>query len=131
MKKVSRLQYLSLLWIARILGMFYAILMGLFSLDAVKEGNAFWDNLLALSVHLIPFILIILALIIGWHKILITGLGFILLSVAILVFYRHISLLNQIIVIGPGILNGLLFIVIYFIKPAAGENNPPSGEVKE
>jgi len=126
MKKVTRLQYLSLLWIARVLGIFYAVLLGLLSLDAVKEGTDFWVNFQALFLHLIPFLLIIVTLALGWKKLLVSGLGFIAISVAFLIFFKNISLVNQLIVIGPGILNGLLFVVIHFIKPSVEELNKPA-----
>jgi cytochrome c biogenesis factor len=117
MKKLTHMQYLSLLWIARILGMFYAILLALFSLDAIKDGEPFWDNFVALILHLIPFILVVGVMVIGWRKYLITGIGYIIISIAFIYFFTNTSLVNKLIAIGPGILNGLLFIVVFYIKP--------------
>jgi uncharacterized membrane protein YhaH (DUF805 family) len=125
MKKVTRLQYLSLLWIARILGIFYAVLLGLFSLDSVKEDSAFWANFQALFLHLIPFILVIAALVLGWKRLLISGAGLIVISIAFLMFFKDNTLVNQLVVIGPGILNGLLFVVLFFIKPGSDAANKP------
>jgi|GEM_PF-4262877 len=117
MKKISHMQYLSLLWIARILGVFYATLLGLFSLDSIQSDVAFWDNFGSLLLHLIPFIFIVLLLVLGWHRVILTGIGFIVISLAFLYFFPETKLINKLIAIGPGILNGLLFIVIHFIKP--------------
>ena len=106
------------LWIARILGIFYAILLFLFSLSHIKDGVGFWDNLASLGLNLLPFLFIIGVLALAWKRTLITGVGFLIVSIAYLVFYRDISLVNMLIVLGPGMLNGLLFVVIHFIKPA-------------
>lgn len=96
--------------------MFYAILLGLFSLKAIQPEVAFWDNFVALLLNLIPFILVLLALILGWRKVMITGIGLILISLAYIFFIKS-DMANKLVAIGPGILNGLLFMVIYFIKP--------------
>jgi hypothetical protein len=53
-------------WPPRILAIAFATFISIFALDVLDEADGFWNVLLALSVHLIPTALLVVALIAAW-----------------------------------------------------------------
>lgn len=56
-----------LFWTPRVLAILAAAFVGLFALDVFAEGYTFWEAILALTIHLLPTWLILIALAIAWR----------------------------------------------------------------
>jgi hypothetical protein len=94
-----------LFWAPRVLSILFAIFVSLFALDVFSEGYGTLETLLALAIHLIPTIVIVMALIVAWRW---EGLGAILFA-ALAVLYLGISSGGSWVISGPLFLIGLLF----------------------
>lgn len=57
----------TLFWTPRILAMLYIAFLSMFALDVFSEEHGFWRILGALSLHLIPAIVLIVVLILAWR----------------------------------------------------------------
>ncbi|NUQ36271.1 MAG: hypothetical protein HUU23_00430 [Caldilineales bacterium] len=98
-----------LLWTPRILGILFALFISLFAFDVFAEGYGFWETLWALLMHLIPTALVGIATILAWRRPLWGGLLFCGLA-AIYVIMTHGRLDWALIIAGPALLTGLLFL---------------------
>ena len=101
--------------VPRILAILYALFLLLFSFDVFQEGVSLIRIILAFLMHNIPVILIILVLIITWKKALWAAVGFLIVTLAYLIFFGffyglwdYIGLL--IIYLPPLIISGLFYI---------------------
>ena len=56
-----------LFWIPRVLSIIFIAFLSLFALDVFSEDYSFWQTVLALIMHLIPSIVLIVALILAWR----------------------------------------------------------------
>jgi hypothetical protein len=64
---MSRVTARLLYWSPRILSIAFAIFLSLFALDVFNEVHGFWRIVLAFSIHLIPALVIVAALIVAWR----------------------------------------------------------------
>ena len=58
----------TLLWTPRIAGILFVLFISLFAFDVFEEGLGFWGTLLALFMHLLPSILLAIAISIAWKR---------------------------------------------------------------
>ncbi len=65
-----------LFWTSRLLGVLYLIFISLFALDMFGEGFS-W---LGLFMHLIPSILVLIAIIVSWKRDLLGAIGFLVIG---------------------------------------------------
>ncbi|MFO0982881.1 MAG: hypothetical protein U1E76_14315 [Planctomycetota bacterium] len=75
-----------LIWAPRVLAILYALFLALFALDVFGEGRAFWPTVLALSMHLIPTLVVLCSVALAWRwpalgAVLFPGLGVLYLRV--------------------------------------------------
>ena len=101
-----------LVWMPRILGILFAILLSLFALDVFGEGHGFWKTILALLIHLIPTGIVLVALAIAWRwewagALLFIGLGALYLVMAGGRFHWSVCVMIS----GPLFLVGGLFLL--------------------
>jgi glucose-6-phosphate-specific signal transduction histidine kinase len=54
-------------WAPRVLGLGFAVFLGLFALDVFDEGFGFWKTISALLIHLIPTWLVLAGLALAWR----------------------------------------------------------------
>lgn len=99
-------------WAPRLLALLHVGFVSLFALDVFGEGYGLWDTAVALSIHLIPTALLLLALIIAWRwegagAALYLGLALIWL----LEFGPDGDWLAYLAVAGPLVVVGLLFLI--------------------
>ncbi len=104
-----------LFWSPRVLSILFVLFISLFALDVFNEGHGFWQTLLALLIHLIPTVLVIIAVVISWHRewigaVLFTGGGLWYL----LANLRHFSWILTI--SGPMLLIGILFLLSWLYR---------------
>ncbi len=63
-------------WAARFIGIIFAAFISIFAMDVFTEGYDLKDMTVALVMHMLPTLLIILVLIISWHREWIGGIAF-------------------------------------------------------
>jgi len=57
----------ALFWAPRALSIAFIVFLSLFALDVFGQGYGFWKTLLALTRHLIPSFVLIVALVLAWR----------------------------------------------------------------
>ncbi len=55
----------TLFWTPRVLAMSYILFLSMFALDVFSEEHGFWQILFAVSIHLIPWFVLIAGLILA------------------------------------------------------------------
>jgi hypothetical protein len=106
-----------LYWSPRIIGILAILFMGMFSLDCFDKYETFGKQLTCFSMHNIPTLVFVAAVIIAWKWEMIGGIIFILFFIAAGIFFN--SFTNNpasLLVIGPFLLAGILFILCWKIK---------------
>jgi hypothetical protein len=104
-----------LFWSPRVLSIAFVVFISLFALDAFSEGHGFWLTMPAVIIHLIPTVIVTVAIVISWRREWIGGVVFI----AIGLFYlftnlRHVSWILTI--SGPLLLIGILFFINWLFR---------------
>ncbi len=99
-------------WTPRILGILMTIFVSLFALDVFSEDYTWWEALLALIIHLLPFAgLLLVAVIAGWRLPRLGGLMFIGFGVLYLFIAWAQDPLAMLLLAGVPILIGTLFLL--------------------
>lgn len=108
-------------WSPRILGILLAVFISVFALDVFGEGYGFWETIGALLIHLVPTYLIVGAVLLGWRREWLGGLIFIGLGVWYVVLSRgRMHITAYLLITGPALLIGILFLVNWFRKKGSG-----------
>jgi len=102
-----------LYWAPRALCITCALFIGMFALDAFAEGRSFWENILALFMHLIPTFVILIVLALSWQREWIGGLIFVLLAVLYIwsIWNTRFFWTAGPLISGPLLLTGILFLL--------------------
>ena len=112
-----------LFWTPRVLGILFALFVGMFALDVFAEGYGFWETFVALFMHLIPALLIVAALAISWRWEWVGGVTFSLLALAFLVLSRgEAPWIAYVFMCGPPLLIAALFLVNWIFRPEIRED---------
>lgn len=64
---MTKLSKQALFWTPRVLAIAYICFLSLFALEAFGEGHGFSGTLLALTIHLIPNLVLIAGLVVAWR----------------------------------------------------------------
>lgn len=64
---MTRFSRTSLFWAPRVLSILFIGFLSLFSLDVFGEEIGFWPTVMALTMHLLPCIVLFVALILAWR----------------------------------------------------------------
>ena len=114
-----------LYWTPRILCIVFTILISFFALDVFGESKSVWETILALLMHLIPTFILITILVITWRREWIGGILFSLLGFTYIInMWGQFPLMTYIVVAGPLIITGILFLLNWKYK----EDLRPSGK---
>lgn len=111
--KITRSQVI--LWAPRILGIGLAIMLGLFAADVFIGNHGILGTLVALVMHLIPSLLVLGLVLVGWKHEGIAAMAF----VALAVFYAATMaerLAWIVLVAGPLVLVSALFFNSWWVK---------------
>ena len=102
----------TLLWTPRIAGILFVLFIGLFAFDVFEEGLGFWGTLLALFLHLLPSILLAIAIFIAWKREWVGALLFIGWAIWYLAFFldRGFPRITYAIIAGLPATIGLIFL---------------------
>ena len=104
------------LWIPRIVILIIIVFLAMFSIDVFDGRTSIWNQLLDFILHSVPSIVLLLILIFTWRKPLIAGILFILLGIAMTIFFNHYhSSENFLLIDFPVILIGCSFLVYEFL----------------
>ncbi len=77
-----------LFWAPRVAGILFVLFISLFAFDVFGEGLGFWGTLLALFMHLLPSILLAIAIYIAWKREWVGALLFIGWAIWYVAFFR-------------------------------------------
>ena len=111
--RVTRSQII--LWAPRILGIGLAIMLGLFAADVFIGNHGILGTLVALVMHLIPSLLVLALVLVGWKHEGIAAMAFIALAV----FYASTMaerLAWIVLVAGPLVIVSMLFFNSWWVK---------------
>lgn len=100
-----------LYWTPRVLCLLFVLLLSSFALDVFTQDRTALDTLPALLVHLIPTVLVLVALVVSWNHEWIGGLVFLGLAAAYAVFYAQGRVGWMLVISGPLLLVGVLFLI--------------------
>jgi hypothetical protein len=101
-----------MLWFSRILAILAILFMMMFSLDSFGGSDPIIRQILAFLTHNIPAFALILALIVSWRYQIAGGIIFILLFIALGIFWGSFKgNSGSLIIIAPFLLVGLLLIL--------------------
>jgi hypothetical protein len=103
----------ALFWTPRLLGIAFALFVGMFALDAFNEGHGFWQNLAGFGIHLAPAMAIAAALAIAWRHEWVAALLFPILGVFFLLIAR--GLFAKLVFGGVPFATAALFLVQWFL----------------
>lgn len=116
-KNISRFIY----WTPRILSILFIIFLALFSLDVFDIHLNFWQTVIGLLVHNIPALILLVILLISWKHEIIGGITFILTGILYIIQlimgrFEWQLLAWSLIISGPALLIGILFLIGWFKK---------------
>jgi hypothetical protein len=101
-----------LIWFARILAILAILFMLMFSMDTFGGGESFGRQLSGFLVHSIPALLLIGALIVAWKFEIIGGVIFIIIAVALGIYWNSFKgNSGSLLILVPFLLTGLLFLL--------------------
>ena len=101
-----------LFWAPRILCILFAVFISIFALDVFEEGYGFWKTILALLIHLIPTWIIVIVLVVSWHREWVAAILFNALAALYIVWYwGKFPWVNYLALSGPLFLVGVLFLI--------------------
>jgi hypothetical protein len=99
-----------LFWTPRIAGILFVLFISLFALDIFDAQLSFWETILGLFMHLIPSILLTIAIIIAWKREWFGALLFIGWAVWYVAFMRGFDWIAYVLIAGLPTVIGLLFL---------------------
>lgn len=106
-------------WLPRVLGILFTGFVSLFALDIFGEGYSFWETLLGLLIHLVPSIVLALALVLSWRWEWMGTLGFMSFTAWYLIVMRSIDVIGALLLALLPALIGLLFLVSWILHRRA------------
>jgi len=99
-----------LFWTPRIAGILFVLFISLFALDIFDMQLGFWETILGLFMHLIPSILLTIAIVIAWKREWFGALLFIGWAVWYVSFMRGFDWIAYALIAGLPVVIGLLFL---------------------
>jgi hypothetical protein len=114
-----------IVWAPRIVGIGLAVFLGIFAIDVFIENRGIVGTLVALAMHLIPAILVLALVWLGWRHEGIAGLSF----AALAVFYAATSLEHPawiVVIAGPLVLVSALFCYSWWVRTHHSPETDPS-----
>ncbi len=101
----------TLLWTPRIAGILFVLFISLFAFDVFEEGLGFWGTFLALFMHLLPSILLGIAIAVAWRHEWFGAIMFIGWAIFYVTTMQGFEWSVYLIIAGLPTLIGLLFLV--------------------
>jgi len=115
-----------IVWAPRILSILLILFLALFSLDVFDGNYGFWGTVLGLFMHNIPVFILAIIVWISWRHEIVGGIAFILAGLLYITQLAITMVRTQpfhwyylswsLILAGPAILVGVLFLISWFKK---------------
>ena len=106
-----------LFWTPRIICIVFAVFISIFALDVFEEGYGFWKTILALLIHLIPTWIIVIVLVVSWHREWVGGILFIVFGVLYIAWaWGRFPWGVYLAISGPMFLVGVLFLINWLFR---------------
>jgi hypothetical protein len=103
-----------LYWLPRVLAIIYILFISMLALDIFTEYSKISEILIGLFMHLIPSFILIGATVLAWKKEKIGGIVFIVLALAMALFFnRNMEPIGFLIISFPVLVIGALFLASY------------------
>jgi hypothetical protein len=99
-----------LFWTPRVAGILFILFLSLFALDIFELQLGFWGTILGLFMHLIPSILLTIALILAWKWEWVGAVLFIGWAIWYVTMMRGFDWIAYVLIAGLPALIGLLFL---------------------
>jgi hypothetical protein len=99
-----------LLWTPRVAGILFVLFISLFALDIFDLQLGFWGTIVGLFMHLIPSIVLAIAIIIAWKREWVGALLFLGWAVFYVASFRGFDWSVYLIIAGLPALIGILFL---------------------
>jgi hypothetical protein len=116
---VNETQRRILYWSPRLLCILFALFLAVFALDVSAMRLTLWERVGALTLHLLPSLVVLAGLALIWRREWIGGLLFPLLGIAYLIAgWGRFHWSAYAIISGPLILVGILFLVNWRLRAA-------------
>ena len=112
-----------LFWLPRILGILFAVFISIFALDAFGEGIPVLEAIIGFVIHLVPTYIVVAILLIAWKWEWVGGVLFILAGTFYLVKAHNQHWTALLLIGGPPILIGILFITSFLLSKKKITNN--------
>lgn len=102
----------AILWSPRVLAILFALFISLFALDVFDGKSGILETLIGLAIHLIPIGIIVIAIILSWHREWIGGIVFIFLPLFyIYSTWGRFPFSVYLIMCTPPLITGILYFV--------------------
>ena len=114
-----------LYWAPRVGTILFLVFLALFSLDIFEENYGFWGTIVGLLMHNIPVFFLLLILVISWKYEIVGGVVFTVASLLYIgMWWNNMAmhpgqpgvLLGSMIIAGPALVIGVLFLINWFKK---------------
>lgn len=103
-----------LYWTPRLLGIVVSLFIGLFALDAFGPGKPLADALLDFAIHLLPALILLTLVAVSWRREWIGAFTFTALAVVYATTMSRGRLDWMLLIAGPLLLVGMLFLASWF-----------------
>jgi hypothetical protein len=105
-----------LFWVPRIAGILFVLFISLFALDVFDEHLGFWGTIIGLFMHLLPSILLAIAIAIAWKREWFGALLFIGWAIWYVAFMRRLDWIAYALIAGLPVVIGLFFLAGWIWK---------------
>lgn len=106
-----------LIWTPRILGVLFALFLSIFALDVFGAGYTIGETILALLIHLMPTIVLLIALALAWRWPWVGALLFLgFVGWYLWEAWGHFPLVTLGMIAGPPLVVGLLYLVDWLYR---------------
>jgi len=112
-------------WIPRVLTIIFLVFLALFSLDIFEGNYGFWGTIVGLFMHNIPVMILAVVLAIAWKREIVGGIVFVMAGLwYITLVGRNMimhpgqpgTIFSSLIIAGPALFIGILFLVGWYKK---------------
>lgn len=100
----------TMFWMPRVAGILFVLFLSLFALDIFEMQLGFWGTIVGLFMHLIPSILLAIAVFIAWKREWVGALLFIGRAIWYVSFRREFAWIALVMIAGLPAVIGLLFL---------------------
>src|SRR5574341_672081 len=114
----------TLFWTPRLVTILFIAFISLFALDVFSEGYGPWETMVALTMHLLPSIVLTIILILAWKWEWIGGIAYLIAGFVLWVKAEPSGGLAWFLLVGMPFLLGVLFTLGWIVKKVGADRDP-------